>query len=230
MRRHHRRLHGTRSAKRQLCDGRSNRSPGRIYDISYHRCFSQNANARQSLRLISGGGGNRKLRISMRIGQLREITGNPIPSDRYQNTRKSSFGKPFCQVAKSNTRRRREGRTWETCPPPRLWAPWPAKSFRAHDTPNRVSWRAPFYSCWHVGRSHRDRRNGTRTSDLMLTHNKRGDESRHRRCCRSHGVTDFLPGLSKTWTATFNPRGRLLAAPKCHRARSRAAHTGAAPL
>jgi len=32
----------------------------------------------------------------MRIGQLREITGNRIPTHRNQNTTKSSFGKPFC--------------------------------------------------------------------------------------------------------------------------------------
>jgi len=35
------------------------RLPGRIHDISYDICVSQNANPRQSLRLISGGGGNR---------------------------------------------------------------------------------------------------------------------------------------------------------------------------
>jgi hypothetical protein len=35
------------------------RLPGRIHDISYDICVSQNANARQSLRLFGGGGGNR---------------------------------------------------------------------------------------------------------------------------------------------------------------------------
>ena len=35
------------------------RLPGRIYDISYDICVSENANARQSLRLFGGGGGNR---------------------------------------------------------------------------------------------------------------------------------------------------------------------------
>jgi integrase len=35
------------------------RLPGRIYDISYDICVSQNANPRQSLRLFGGGGGNR---------------------------------------------------------------------------------------------------------------------------------------------------------------------------
>ena len=33
--------------------------PGRIYDISYDICVSENANSRQSLRLFGGGGGNR---------------------------------------------------------------------------------------------------------------------------------------------------------------------------
>ena len=37
------------------------RLPGRIYDISYDICVSQNANPRQSLRLFGGGGGNRTL-------------------------------------------------------------------------------------------------------------------------------------------------------------------------
>ena len=35
------------------------RLPGRIYDISYDICVSQNANPQQSLRLFGGGGGNR---------------------------------------------------------------------------------------------------------------------------------------------------------------------------
>jgi hypothetical protein len=35
------------------------RLPGRIYDISYDICVSQNANPRQSFRLFGGGGGNR---------------------------------------------------------------------------------------------------------------------------------------------------------------------------
>ena len=54
--------------------------PGRIYDISYDRCVSQNDNPRPSLRLFSGGGGNRKHRISRRATQLRVITGNRILS------------------------------------------------------------------------------------------------------------------------------------------------------
>jgi len=87
----------------------------------------------------------------MRIGQLREITGNRIPSYRNQNTGKSTFGKPFCQVAKSRPRQTREGRTWERRPPPRPWAAWPARFFRAHGTPSRVSWRVSSYSSWHVG-------------------------------------------------------------------------------
>jgi hypothetical protein len=33
--------------------------PGRIYDISYDICVSENANAQQSLHLFGGGGGNR---------------------------------------------------------------------------------------------------------------------------------------------------------------------------
>jgi hypothetical protein len=37
------------------------RLPGRIYDISYDICVSENANRPQSLRLISGGGGNRTI-------------------------------------------------------------------------------------------------------------------------------------------------------------------------
>jgi hypothetical protein len=69
------------------------------------------ANRKQSLVLSSGGGGNRKPRIPMRI-QVQGITGNPIPKHRNQNTRKCTFGNPFRQVAKSNTTRRREGQTW----------------------------------------------------------------------------------------------------------------------
>jgi len=42
------------------------RLPGRIYDISYDICVSQNANPRQSLRLFGGGGGNRTLLSAMR--------------------------------------------------------------------------------------------------------------------------------------------------------------------
>ena len=109
------------------------------------------ANRLQSLRLFGGGGGNRKPRISLRITQVRGITGNPIPSYRNQNTRKSTFGKTLCQLARSNARPRREGRTWERRPPPRHWAAWHARFYRARGTPNRVSWRAPFCSCWHVG-------------------------------------------------------------------------------
>ena len=56
------------------------RLPGRIYDISYDICVSQNANPRQSLRLFGGGGGNRKQRISRRLRQLQVITGKPILS------------------------------------------------------------------------------------------------------------------------------------------------------
>jgi len=42
------------------------RLPGRIYDISYDICVSQNANPRQSLRLFGGGGGNRTLSAAIR--------------------------------------------------------------------------------------------------------------------------------------------------------------------
>ena len=42
------------------------RLPGRIYDISYDICVSQNANPRQSLRLFGGGGGNRTLLSAIR--------------------------------------------------------------------------------------------------------------------------------------------------------------------
>jgi len=121
---------------------------GTIYDICHKR---PNANCLQSLRLFSGGGGNRKPRISVRIRQLRGITGNRIPTHRNQNTRKSTFGKPFCQVAKSRPRRSREGRTWEMCPQPTSWVGWRARFFRARGMPNRVSWRGPSYSSWHVG-------------------------------------------------------------------------------
>ncbi|MDH3727071.1 MAG: hypothetical protein OER77_06040 [Myxococcales bacterium] len=127
------------------------RLPGRIYDISYDICVSQNAKPRQSLRLFGGGGGNRKQRIWCRFAQLRVITGNRIPSYRKQKTAKSMFGKALCQLAKSKPGRCREGRTWERRPPPRPWAAWPARFFRAHGTPNRAIWRAPFYSSWHVG-------------------------------------------------------------------------------
>ena len=71
---------------------------------------------------ICGGGGNRKHPISCRIRQLRGIAGNRILGYRKQMTAKSTFGKTLCQLAKSNARVRREGRTWETCPPPRPWA------------------------------------------------------------------------------------------------------------
>jgi len=103
--------------------------------------------------LFGGGGGNRKQRISVRIRQLRGITGNPIRSDRNQNTRKSSFGKPFCQMAKPEPRQLREGRTWETCPPPRPWAAWHARFFRAHVTQTLAAWRAPCWSFWRLSRS-----------------------------------------------------------------------------
>jgi len=101
----------------------------------------------------SGGGGNRKQRISRRSRQLQVIAGNPIPSDRNQNTRKSTFGKTLCQLAKSNARPRREGRTWETCPPPRPWAAWHARFFRAHVTQTLAAWRAPCWSFWRLSRS-----------------------------------------------------------------------------
>ena len=101
--------------------------------------------------MSSGGGGNRKLRISSRFTQLRGITGNQILSQRKRKTRKSTFGKTLCQLAKPNARLRREGRTWETCPPPRPWVRWPARCCRARGMRNRVSWRAPSYSSWHVG-------------------------------------------------------------------------------
>ena len=132
------------------------RLPGRIYDISYDICVSQNANPRQSLRLFGGGGGNRKHRTSRRFRQLRVITGNQILSYRKQKTRKSTFGKTLCQLAKPNTRRQREGRTWETCPPPRLWARWRARSCRALVMQSRDSWRAPSCVYWQVPRSNRD--------------------------------------------------------------------------
>jgi hypothetical protein len=95
------------------------RLPGRIYDISYDISVSENANARQSLRLFGGGGGDRKHVISSRFAQVRVITGKRILNQGNQKTAKSSFGKPLCQLAKSSARLRREGRTWETCPPPR---------------------------------------------------------------------------------------------------------------
>ena len=44
----------------------SDRLPGRIYDISYDICVSQNANPRQSLRLFGGGGGNRTRSAAIR--------------------------------------------------------------------------------------------------------------------------------------------------------------------
>jgi integrase len=126
------------------------RLPGRIYDISYDICVSQNANPRQSLRLFGGGGGNRKHRISSRFAQLRVITGNRIPSYRSQNTRRSTFGKTLCQVAKPNASCSREGRTWERRPPPRPWACSRARSCRAQGMQSRESWRAPSCGCWHV--------------------------------------------------------------------------------
>jgi len=106
---------------------------------------------RQSLRLFGGGGGNRKHPISGRSRQLQVITGNPIPSYRNRNTRKSTFGKTLCQLAKSNPRSRREGRTWERRPPPRPWARWRARFFRARGTPNRVSWRGLSCGSSHIG-------------------------------------------------------------------------------
>jgi integrase len=127
------------------------RLPGRIYDISYDISVFENANPPQSLRLISGGGGNRKPRISSRIRQLRGITGNRISSRRNQNTRKSSFGKPVCQMAKSKPRQLREGRTWERRPPPRPSAAWPARFCRARGIPSRVSSRVSSWSSSPIG-------------------------------------------------------------------------------
>jgi hypothetical protein len=83
------------------------RLPGRIYDISYDICVSRNANPRQSLRLFGGGGGNRKQQISRRFAQLRVIMGNRIASQRKQKTAKGTYGKPRCQVAKSDAKPRR---------------------------------------------------------------------------------------------------------------------------
>jgi len=133
------------------------RLPGRIYDISYDICVSENANPRQSLRLFGGGGGNRKHRISRRFAQLRVITGNWILSQGKRGTAKSMFGKPLCQVANPEPRRRGEGRTWETCPSPRPWARWRARSCRVQGMQSRESWRAPSCGYWHVRKSDRDR-------------------------------------------------------------------------
>ena len=120
------------------------------------RAITELANHKQSLVLSSGGGGNRKHRISSRIRQLRGITGNRIPSYRKQKTAKSMFGKTFCQLAKSERRRRREGRTWESYPPPGPWAAWPARFWRAHGTRTRAAWHAPCCNCWHLQVSNRD--------------------------------------------------------------------------
>jgi len=95
------------------------RLPGQIYDISSDICVSQNANPLQSLRLFSGGGGNRKHRVSRRFRQLRVITGNRILNYRKQTTAESTFGKTLCRLAKSDARPRREGPKWKMCPPPR---------------------------------------------------------------------------------------------------------------
>ncbi len=130
------------------------------------RVIAEFTNHKQSLVLSSGGGGNRKHRISSRFAQLRVITGNRILSYRKQKTGKSMFGKPLCQVAKSNARLRREGRTWETCPPPRPWARSRARSRRALGMQSRESWRAPSCGCWRVRTGSRDGRGGTRTVPL----------------------------------------------------------------
>jgi hypothetical protein len=122
------------------------RLPERIYDI----CVSENANARQSLRLFGGGGGNRKHVISSRFAQVRVITGNRMLSQRKQTTAKSTFGKPLCQLAKSNPSVRREGRRWETCPPRRPWARSRARSSRALGTQTLATWRAPCCGYWRV--------------------------------------------------------------------------------
>jgi hypothetical protein len=105
---------------------------------------------------LGGGGGNRKHRISSRFAQLRVITGDRIPSYRKQKTAKGTFGKPFCQVAKSNAKPCREGRTWETYPPPRPWGGWRARSCRVLGMQSREIWRAPSCGYWHVQRSNRD--------------------------------------------------------------------------
>jgi hypothetical protein len=110
--------------------------------------------------LSSGGGGNRKHPISRRIRQLRVIAGNRIRSQRKRNTAKSMFGKRLCQLAKSNARPRREGRTWETRPPPRPWACWRARFCRALGTRSREIWRAPSCGYWRAPRSNRDGRFG----------------------------------------------------------------------
>ena len=107
---------------------------------------------------IGGGCGNRKHRISCRSRQLQVITGNPIPTYRNQKTAKSTFGKTLCQLAKSNPRSRREGRTWETCPPPRPWAAWHARFCRVLGMRSRESWRAPSCGYWQVGKSNHDGR------------------------------------------------------------------------
>ena len=122
------------------------------------RPIGELANHEQSPVLSSGGGGNRKQRVSRRSRQLQVITGNPIPSYRNQNTRKSTFGKTLCQLAKSNARRRGEGRTWESCPPPRPWARSRARSCRAPGMRSRESWRAPCYGYLHLQNRNRDRR------------------------------------------------------------------------
>jgi hypothetical protein len=98
----------------------------------------------------SGGGGNRKHRISSRFAQLRVITGDRIPSYRKQKTAKGTFGKALCQLAKWKRRRCGEGRTWETCPPRRPWARSRARSSRALGTQTLATWRAPCCGYWRV--------------------------------------------------------------------------------
>jgi hypothetical protein len=115
------------------------------------------ANHKQSLFSNSGGGGNRKDPISRRFRQLQVTTGNRALSQRKQKTRKNTFGKTLCQLAKSNTRRCREGRMWEICPLPRPWALARAVSCRALGTQSHESWREPSCGYSHLGKSNRDR-------------------------------------------------------------------------
>jgi hypothetical protein len=64
---------------------------------------------------------------------------------------------------KSDARLRREGRTWETHPPPRPWARSRVRFCPALGMPIRDSWRAPSCGYWHVRRSNRDGRSRNRT-------------------------------------------------------------------
>ena len=155
------------------------------------RAIAELANHTQSLSLISGGGGNRKHQISPRIRQLRGITGNRIPSQGKQETAKSTLRKPLCQVAKSNARPRREGRTWEMCPPPRPWARWRARFYRAHGTQTRAVWRVPCCGYWHFRNGNPSRCQKPETTD-------------------SHGVRGLKPGAAH---AQFKHPGELTTTP-----------------